>query len=86
MNVTISIDEKLAKMFRHAAVDENLSLSKWMVKNSKQILAMEKGNQKEEVISDAQALYSPDCDKYERENEIDYSFENNCVPSRDILW
>ena len=31
-NVTIRPDEGLIKKFRHAAVEENLSLSKWIAK------------------------------------------------------
>lgn len=31
-NVTIRLDEGLIKKFRHAAVEENLSLSRWIAK------------------------------------------------------
>ncbi len=45
MNITIKVNDKLAKQARHEAVDDNLSLSGWVSKLIKEKLSHE-GSQK----------------------------------------
>lgn len=92
MNVTLKIDDALGKQFKHAAVDDDLSLSKWMEKAALAMLNGEsvdelRGNVSEPSIADA--FYCPRLEAIEEERGLNFedSLESRKPwKSRELEW